>query len=87
MQAWCVRMCVTSLQSPVFSPEAGPSNIGGHRKLGALEEAGPLGSVGSSSFQAPNIGGHRNLFYRKTMLPFGSHQAPLPCAENRGRTG
>ena len=27
--------------------------------------------------RAPNIGGHRKLFCRKTMLPFGSHQAPL----------
>jgi len=27
--------------------------------------------------RAPNIGGHRNLFYKKAMVPFGSHQAPL----------
>jgi len=28
-------------------------------------------------FEHP-IGGHRKLFCRKAMLPFGSHQAPLP---------
>ena len=27
--------------------------------------------------RAPNIGGHRNLSCNKTMLPFGSYQAPL----------
>ena len=29
------------------------------------------------SYRFPNTGGHQNLFCRKTMLPAGSHQAPL----------
>ena len=33
--------------------------------------------LGPSGFSSSNIGGHRRLFYRMTMLPFGSHQPPL----------
>ena len=29
------------------------------------------------ALRAPNIGGQSNWFCSKTMLPFGSHQAPV----------
>jgi hypothetical protein len=41
---------------------------------------------GPLALRARNIGGYRNLFCRKAMPPFGSHQAPLPCTEDRGRS-
>ena len=47
-------------------------NIGDHRVSRQSHTKGPLGPLGSSSSQH-----RRKLFCRKTMLPFGSHQAPL----------
>ena len=50
-----------------------------HGKRAETREV-PLGPLGS-----PNIGGPRKLSCRKTMLPVGSHQAPLyTCRDDRG---
>ena len=72
-----------SATSPVHGASAVSRKTTTSSLFGLIREGSTVDNLRPSVLQvlyvlrAPSIGGHRNWFCRKTMLPFGSHPAPL----------
>ena len=72
----CPRYATPQVASRLVRPAVGPEDLPRTLLRSSLTHL-PFERWSHLAPAAANIGGHRKLFCRKTMLPFGSHQAPL----------